>query len=125
MSEANQDKFDSWALVELFGHQRIVGKVTEATIAGGAFIRVDVPAWKGDKAFTRFYGPAAIYSLNPVSEEIAMGLLERYRHEPVSRYEIPQIADKVRSSLDNDSAPWHDGHDDEQVDEGQEEGATP
>lgn len=92
------EAFDTWALVELFGHQKIVGKVTEATLAGGAFLRVDVPAHKGDKAFTRFYGPGAIYSINPVTEEIAMGLLERYRHEPVSRYELPQIAEKAQDS---------------------------
>jgi hypothetical protein len=29
------EKFDSWCLIELFGHQRIAGRVTETTIAGG------------------------------------------------------------------------------------------
>lgn len=91
-----EDKFDSWALAELFGHQRIVGRVTEATLAGGAFLRVDVPEQGPAKpAFTRFYGPSAIYSLNPVSEEVARGLLVQYRNEPVNRFELPQIADKV------------------------------
>src|SRR5262245_29699466 len=75
MSEKTQ--FDEWALVELFGHQKIVGRVSEATLAGGAFLRVDVPAVDEHKAFTRFYGPGAIYSINPVTEEIAKGLLER------------------------------------------------
>ena len=79
----------------MFGHQRIVGKVSEATLAGGAFLRVDVPGFNGEKAFTRFYGPSAIYSLSPVDETIARGLMERYRNEPVSRFELPQIADKV------------------------------
>jgi hypothetical protein len=41
MSE--QDKFDSWAVVELFGHQQIAGRVTEASIGGCSFLRVDVP----------------------------------------------------------------------------------
>lgn len=88
-------KFDEWALVELFGHQKIVGRVSEATLAGGAFLRVDVPAVGKDAAFTRFYGPGAIYSINPVSEEIARGLVVNYRNEPVSRYELPQIAEKI------------------------------
>lgn len=95
MSEASKPALDEWALVELFGHQKIVGRVTEATIAGGAFIRVDVPVFNGAAAFTRVFGPWAIYSINPVTEEIARGLMTHHRNEPVSRFELPQIADKV------------------------------
>jgi len=89
MSE--KSNFDTWALVELFGHQKIVGHVTEQEIAGKGFIRVDVPDFNGEKSFTRFYGPDAIYSLNPVSEEVARGLLTRYRNAPVQAYEMPLI----------------------------------
>ncbi|HZR77899.1 MAG TPA: hypothetical protein VFA58_01750, partial [Chthoniobacterales bacterium] len=64
MSE-DKKTFDEWALVELFGHARIVGRVTEATIAGGAFIRVDIPDKEGKTIFTRFFGPSAIYSMSP------------------------------------------------------------
>jgi hypothetical protein len=87
--------FNEWALVELFGHQKIVGKVSEASFAGGAFLRVDVPAFNGAAEFTRFFGPGAIYSINPVTEEVARGLMVNYRNEPVSRFELPQIAEKV------------------------------
>jgi hypothetical protein len=87
--------FNEWALIELFGHQKIVGKVSEATMAGGAFLRVDVPAFNGDPAFTRFYSPGAVYSINPVSEDVARGLADRYRNVPVERYELPAIAEKV------------------------------
>jgi hypothetical protein len=83
------EKFESWAMVELYGHQRIVGKVSEATIGGCAFVRVDVPEIGEKKAFTRFFGNGAIYSLNPVSEEIAQELLKTCRNEPVKPYEIP------------------------------------
>lgn len=98
--ETKSDKFESWCLVELFGHQKIVGKVTEATLASGAFLRVDVPEFNGSPAFTRFYGPGAIYSINPITEEVARGLMAQYRHEPVSRWELPQIAEKVESHGD-------------------------
>ena len=101
MSE-QKSSFNEWALVELFGHQKIVGKVSEATLAGGAFLRVDVPAFSGAAAFTRFYGPGAIYSINPVTEDVARGLMERYRNEPVSRFELPQIAEKAGPNDDDD-----------------------
>jgi len=84
--------FDEWAKVELFGHQVIVGRVTQAEIAGGAFIRVDVPVTNGNPAFTRFFGPSAIYSITPVTEQIARDLLQVYRREPVTRYEMPQLS---------------------------------
>lgn len=90
MSETNQT-FDEWAKVELFGHQVIVGRVTEATLAGGTFLRVDVPAVNGHPAFTRFFGPSAIYCITPVAEQIARDLLQVYRTEPVTRYELKQL----------------------------------
>lgn len=33
MSESNE-KFESWGLLELFGHQRLAGKLSEQTIGG-------------------------------------------------------------------------------------------
>ena len=48
-----------------------------------------------NKPFTRFYGPGAIYAISPVTEEIAMGLIQQYRHEPVQRFEFPKLAEKA------------------------------
>src|SRR6478752_9925278 len=81
--------FDEWALVELFGHARIVGRVTEATIAGGAFIRVDVPDKDGNTLFTRFFGPGAIYSMSPIGRDMAIALALRQSAEPVKQYALP------------------------------------
>lgn len=104
-NETKKESFDAWCLVELFGHQRIVGKVTEATLAGGAFLRVDVPAVDENKPFTRFYGPSAIYAISPVTEEIAMGMIRQYRHEPVQRFEFPQLAEKAEKDLQDHEEP--------------------
>jgi hypothetical protein len=38
-----EQKFELNAVVELFGHQRIAGKVTEQSIGVATFIRIDVP----------------------------------------------------------------------------------
>jgi hypothetical protein len=95
--------FKEWVLLELLGRQKIVGLMTEATLAGGAFLRVDVPAFDGAPAFTRFFSPSAVYSINPIAEEVARGLMERYRNEPVSRFELPQLADKVPDGTENPS----------------------
>jgi hypothetical protein len=86
--ENEKKTFDEWALVELFGHARIVGRVTEATIGGGAFIRVDVPNGQGAIAFTRFFGPNAIYSISPITEQTAMGMAANIGAEPVHPYDV-------------------------------------
>jgi hypothetical protein len=91
LREQLAERLDCYALVDLMGHQRIAGHVSEATIAGGAFIRVDVPAVGEDVAHTRYFGPSAIYSISPVSEEVARAMAASLRQRPVQPYELPQL----------------------------------
>jgi len=71
-----KEGFSHWAIIELMGHQQIAGFVTEATIAGGAFIRVDVPNpdAEGD-LYTRYLGPSAIYAINPTTKEEVLAVV--------------------------------------------------
>jgi len=85
------ETFDNWCLVELFGHSRIAGRVTEETIGGCSFVRVDVPAVNDQPAYTKFYGNGAIYAMSPVTEEVARAAAASYRMVPVSVYEIPEL----------------------------------
>lgn len=85
-----EEKFEQWAIVELFGHQKIAGLVTNAQIGGATFIRVDVPKVEGkSNEFTRFYNPSAVYGINPVSEEIAKQMANRIDSKPVVAWDIP------------------------------------
>ena len=83
-----QGKFESWAIVELFGHQTIVGLVSEATIGGCSFLRVDVPASNGDEAYTKFFSNGAVYAMTPVSESVAREALRRHRTRAVNVYGV-------------------------------------
>lgn len=85
------NKFESWCIVELFGHQRIAGLVTEQTIGGSSFVRVDVPANGDTPAYTRLFGNGAIYAINPVSETVARAAAAQYRSAPVSIYDFPEL----------------------------------
>jgi hypothetical protein len=83
------EKLESWAIVELFGHSQIAGYVTEQTIGGAAFIRVDVPAVNGQQEFTKFYGGSAIYAITPTTEQIALAAVRNLRIRPVSLWVLP------------------------------------
>ncbi len=98
-----QQVFESWAILELFGHQVIAGRVTEQTIGGCPFIRVDVPECDGQPAFTRFFGNGAIYSMTPVSEELALHAIKRSTPRPVSAYGlIPATTARQEELFDPD-----------------------
>ena len=93
------EKFESWAIIEIFGHTQIAGKVSEASIGGCSFIRVDVPECDGKPAFTKFYGNGAIYSMTPCGEEIALAAVKSIRHAPVNVYipaqrQLPGLEDR-------------------------------
>ena len=115
-----QQGFESWALVELFGHQKIVGKVTEAQMGGCSFLRVDVPAYESMAAFTKFFGNGAIYAMTPITETVAMAMLPRIRPEPLSPFDLPHLGappSRARIVADDgyDDHP-EDGDDDAEYD---------
>jgi hypothetical protein len=113
----NNGIFETFAIVEIFGHTRIAGRVSEQIIAGNGFLRVDVPElpaagrYPMQPAFTRLYGTAAIYSITPVSEEIAMQAAQSMRVRPVDVYiAVPQLAE----ALDDDDYDIEKDYDDEE-----------
>lgn len=97
---ADNDKFQQWAIVELFGHQRIAGLITEQTIGGCQFVRVDVPAVGGASAFTKLYGNGAIYAITFVDRDIALAALEKMRVKPITPYDVGALtSDAVQQRL--------------------------
>lgn len=79
-----------WALVELFGHQRIAGRVSEYSL-GGNFIRVDVPGVGGRSPFTKVFGEKAIYAMTFLSRDVVLAMAERLDVKPVQAYDLASI----------------------------------
>lgn len=89
MAETTDETFDGWAILELMGHRRLAGHVREQTIAGAAFLRIDVPS---EPPATQFYAPAAVYCVTPTTEELARSFAARGGPQPVHRFELPRAA---------------------------------
>jgi hypothetical protein len=96
---ATPPPFSEWCIIDLFGHQRIAGRVSEATIAGGAFLRVEVPKDNGETDYTRFYSPSAVYSMSPVARQIAIAFVLAHKPEPVTPYDITKLARQSQLTL--------------------------
>lgn len=96
----NEQKFESWAIVELFGRQTIVGLVSEATIGGCSFLRVDVPASDGDEAYTKFFSNGAVYSMTPIGENVAREALRRQRMRAINIYGIDLVPKALPADRD-------------------------
>lgn len=86
--QKNETSFETWAIVELFGHGRVAGLVSERQIAGAGFIQVDVHDVKGAEVlFTRLINPKSVYAINPVQKEIAL-IAGETSARPITKYEL-------------------------------------
>lgn len=74
------EKFDIWGIVEVMGHRKFAGRVTEQTIAGSALVRIDVPTVtlvgvggveQVIGAFSKLVGVGSIYCITPTTEDVA------------------------------------------------------
>ena len=79
------EQTETYAIVELFGHKTIAGRVTKST---GLFplLRIDVPATSAAPEYTVEYGAAAIYGITYVSVEVAKATAESLKVKPINVY---------------------------------------
>lgn len=85
-------KFEQWAILDIMGHLKLAGFVTEITIAGTGFIRIDVPETSSAGSYTRMFSPGSLYSISPCTEEAARRVAERLRAVPIEPYELARPA---------------------------------
>lgn len=103
------DQFREWAIVDVMGHQRFIGRVTEQVIAGQGFIRIDIPEINGENpvpAWSKLVGPSSIYAITPISEVIARQLAARACKRPIERYELPDLVPRIQAMTTDDPVEY-------------------
>ncbi len=90
-------KLELFAIVELFGHTKMAGKVTEQSIGPATFVRVDVPETTEQPSFTRLLNPSAIYAINPVTEEVMEHMAKNFSQKPIESWDIRKMHEKLLS----------------------------
>ena len=69
-ADAKSENLESWALVEIFGHDKIAGLVTSRKFGMSIMFQVDVPKTDGPGfQYSRLLNPNAIFSIQPTNEE--------------------------------------------------------
>lgn len=129
-----ENKQSMFAVVELFGHARIAGAVSEQTLGGSTFVRVDVPEIRvketdyeaprvNDRyqtrertiaAHSRSFGPGAIYSLNWCDQETAVLAARSIVHEPLKPYSVREALASLPVALGTPLLKHAVGVDDEE-----------
>jgi hypothetical protein len=104
------EKFEAWGIVELMGHQRIAGRISEQVIGGGNLLRVDVPDGE-DQFRTVFYGSSAIYALHVTDEAAARAACKGMGTRPAYAWELERLQ-KLPAATVHSSSSY-----DEQVDD--------
>jgi hypothetical protein len=102
---AENKPFEQWGAVDVMGHQRYYGLITEKVIGGTGFIRVDVPGNADRPPFTKLLGSSAIYSISPLDEALTRELAAEARETPIESYRLPKFATaKVGITHENEAA---------------------
>lgn len=73
---------DQFCILELLGHRRLVGLVSECEIAGAGCLRIDVMNPEGGFQASQFYFPAAVYGITITTEEAVRAEVERQKARP-------------------------------------------
>lgn len=65
------------ALVELVGYQRFAGKVSDETVGGKQYIRVEVPETKVHKSFDCKFGIESVHHITYITKEQAETIIRQ------------------------------------------------
>jgi len=85
----SDEKAETWAVVELMGHVRLAGRLTEEERFGSKVGRLDIPNTDGGFT-TQFFGGGSVYRITIVSEEAARIVAGKSTAAPVQPWELPK-----------------------------------
>lgn len=97
------DKEELWAIVEVMGHAKYAGRVSEYTGLGVPLVRVEVPAVGQSPAFEKLLGASAIFRVTPCTKEAAEIAAAQFRVEPLALVALPSTRP---TAIEYDDEEW-------------------
>ena len=105
----------SWAVVELLGHVRIAGRVSEEERFGTKLGRIDVPQLDGGFV-TQYFSGSSLYRMTPCTEEVARAVAGRCDREPAYAWDVRRALGLQATASEDDAdddCDWHRDHDED------------
>lgn len=104
--------YAGWSVLEVKGYRRLGGWVSETTLAGAGFLRIDIPKVNQDGSrdgdgwlVSQLYHPDAVFSLSACSEAEAFAEARNSQPRPLVAYQSLPLRDVVR---DDERDDWVD-----------------
>lgn len=87
------DEKGMWAVVDLLGHVRLAGWLTEEERFGSKMGRLEMPMPDG-ATMTRWFGGGSVYSISAVTEDVVRAIA-RTNPPPVTPYDVRALVQSV------------------------------
>lgn len=114
MEKAKNDEFEFWAVIELFGHQKIAGRLTEKPKGSVIFFQIDVPDGAGQTRYSRIINASSIYAINPTDKETVLRICEQEPFD-TNRPAIPYIPRQHEPKVQASGMLWEPEGEDEEM----------
>ncbi len=85
-----ENVFSEWCIVEMLGHRKLAGLVTERVIAGKGFLQVQVPNKAGEMQ-TQLIPPESVYCITPTEAQICRKVAESCEPTTISKWDLRQL----------------------------------
>jgi hypothetical protein len=108
-----ENLFQEWAYVELMGHNKICGLVSEYKFGGESMIRVDVPEVGDIPKFSKLFNISAIYAITPMLEADAKAYAKIVKAVPLDQFDMSRILAAKMKQLEIESKTAYNDRDDE------------
>lgn len=95
---SNQEPFQEWVILELMGHRKLAGRLSEREIAGKGFLQLDIPGADGG-FHSEIYSPDSVYCITPVEKQIAETMAMDIRRMPIHRLYAERVLKAHQLSL--------------------------
>lgn len=87
--DKDTEQIDTWAYLEIMGHDQIAGRVSERKVGIQVMLQVDVPKGEKDFNYSKLFSPSSIFSILPTTEEWCRKYVNNHRNLSVLPY-IPE-----------------------------------
>lgn len=104
--DMSDEKVELWCIVELLGHVRLAGRLTEEERFGSKMGRLDIPTEEG--FVTQWFGGGSVYRITAVTEQVARDAAKRSSPAPVNQWDYPRrvAAAPVEDNDPSDEVDW-------------------